>query len=539
MQRRGVSSRARERWLRGLGVATLILGGATSAVAITSSLDLVGELHEPQAEQVSQADLLALVQSGDHEAAFEGAFEMGDELFEVRFNALDGVGANVGQGQRFTRVPRADLDGEDEWANHFPRRETGPNAQACNECHNRPFDDGAGSAATPVHRDPLHSADLGSFIMRDAPHLFGLGALQSLAEEMTETLHATRDAAARRACRSGRKQTERLWAKGVSFGAITAVPGRRGDDDDDDDDARRPCSVEFDTRRVRGVSDDLIVRPFQWKGSVATVRDFNRGASHNELGMQAVELTGYGVDGDFDGVVDEMTVGDQTALVIYLAAQPRPTTKLELASLGLIEPLSDEEERAIRRGRRLFAEADCTSCHRPALRLRDPVFSEPSQNPDFRDAVFPSGLDPVAEGVDPDHPVSFDLTSDQPDNVIEDGSGNVIARLGSFRKDRRGRAVIRLFGDLRHHDMGPELAESIDETGVGASVWLTKELWGVGSTGPYLHDGRATTLTEAILAHGGEAARSRRAFRRMSRNQQKAVIAFLENLVLFKMEEEE
>ena len=80
---------------------------------------------------------------------------------------------------------------------------------------------------------------------------------------------------------------------------------------------------------------------------------------------------------------------------------------------------------------------------------------------------------------------------------------------------------------------------TIDETGVGASVWLTKELWGVGSTAPYLHDGRATTLTEAILAHGGEAARSRRAFRRMSPNQQKALIAFLDNLVLFKMEEEE
>ena len=59
---------------------------------------------------------------------------------------------------------------------------------------------------------------------------------------------------------------------------------------------------------------ELIVRPFQWKGSVPFLRDFNRGASHNELGMQAVEIVGDDVDGDFDGVKNEMTVGDQTAL---------------------------------------------------------------------------------------------------------------------------------------------------------------------------------------------------------------------------------
>jgi CxxC motif-containing protein (DUF1111 family) len=61
----------------------------------------------------------------------------------------------------------------------------------------------------------------------------------------------------------------------------------------------------------------------------------------------------------------------------------------------------------------------------------------------------------------------------------------------------------------------------------------------VGSTAPYLHDGRATTLTEAILEHGGEAAGSRDAFTRLPRQSQGDVIAYLENLVLFKIEEEE
>jgi hypothetical protein len=54
---------------------------------------------------------------------------------------------------------------------------------------------------------------------------------------------------------------------------------------------------------------DLVIKPFQWKGSVAFIRDFNRGASHNELGMQAVEIVGDDVDGDFDSVTNEFTTG--------------------------------------------------------------------------------------------------------------------------------------------------------------------------------------------------------------------------------------
>ena len=124
-----------------------------------------------------------------------------------------------------------------------------------------------------------------------------------------------------------------------------------------------PCAVSWNTEGVRGIDFEpsvdnpeagpqLIVRPFQWKGSVPFIRDFNRGASHNELGMQAVEIVGENVDGDFDGVANEMTVGDQTALAIYLAAQPRPTTLVELNSLGLLEPaLTPLQIATIDRGR--------------------------------------------------------------------------------------------------------------------------------------------------------------------------------------------
>jgi len=171
---------------------------------------------------------------------------------------------------------------------------------------------GAGGASGNVHRDPEHSGILRHFIERNTPHLFGGGAVQRLAEEMTVTLQGIRTSVVNAAC-SGPSDTVRtanLTAKGVNFGVITVRQVRRGGSSCPNSPFHR---FAVDLSGVRGVDTDLIVKPFQWKGSVAFIRDFNRDAAHNELGMQAVELAGDGVDGDFDGAVDELSIGDQTA----------------------------------------------------------------------------------------------------------------------------------------------------------------------------------------------------------------------------------
>lgn len=508
------------RFVRPMSGVLLLFATSYTVWAVATDLALVGALHEPQAQHVDQQELTTLVVNGQVREAFLLAFARGNQLFDTAFNALDGVGANVGQNQRFTRVPRADLDGPQEWKNHSPRRTTGPNAEACNDCHNAPVDAGAGAAALDVHRDPRHTTDLALFIRRNTPHLFGMGAVQRLAEEMTTELQNLRDEATDRACQTGATIVQRMETKDVDFGSISVT-----------------CD-DVDTAALEGIGPDLVVRPFQWKGIAPFIRGFNRNASHNELGMQAVELVGPGVDGDFDGVVDEMSVGDQTALAIYMAGQPRPTTKAELSDLGLIAPLSTQERQAIRRGESVFRRAKCAACHVPELTIDDPVFSEPSSHPNFRDSLFVNDtVDPITFGVDPATAISFDLTQDQPDNIVLDGLGHVVARFGTLETDMRGRAIVALYGDLKRHDMGPELAEPIDEIGTGPSVFLTENLWGVGSTPPYLHDGRATTLTEAIVAHGGAAADSRDAFLRLSTQAQSDVIAFLNNLVLYKIDE--
>lgn len=495
----------------------------SESVDLTSlrSMDLIGEMHEPAASHTTQVSFLEMAATESREDTFLEVFELGDVLFDTDFNTLDGGGANVGNGMRFSRVPRADLKGKTQWASHVPFRHTGPNAQSCTACHNQPFEDGAGSAAMNVVRDPTGSGELSKFIVRNTPHLFGIGGLQRLAEEMTDDLDRIRVQASLEAKQTGENMTKPLVAKGVSFGQITAK-----------------ADGTVDLSEISGVDEDLVVKPLQWKGSDVSIRKFTRDAAHRELGVQAIELVGEGVDGDFDGVVDEMTVGDVTAMALYMAGQPRPTTKLELVDLGLIDALEPAEVEAIDLGSKAFETIGCASCHMPKLTLNDPMFSEPSQNASFRDEIFPSGQTAKEAGVDPAHPIMFDLTRDLPDNHLERADGSTVT-FGNFETNADGDAVVRLYGDLKRHDLGSELAESVDEEGTGASVFMTAELWGVGDTAPYLHDGRALTLTDAILAHGGDAASTRDAFQDLSTEEKSSLIAFLNNLVLFKMEEEE
>jgi hypothetical protein len=535
-----------------LAAAVLFLGA--SAWAIVTDLTNVANVHSAAAHHTTQAELNRLTDS--HERFIE-AFEIGDELFGTVFNAIDGGGANVGRGQRYTRVPRADLRGATEWRSHTPVRVTGPNAGGCLECHEQPFEDGAGTSALNVHRDPFRTGVVGQFVQRNTPHVFAPGAIQRLAEEMTDGLAADQQRLVNEVCASGGTRSVTLDTKGVNFGTLRAT--RTG---------TTPCRVSFNTDGVRGVDFlpsvenpaspvALIVRPFQWKGSVAFLRDFNRGASHNELGMQAVEIVGDNVDGDFDGVRNELTIGDMTALTVYLAGQPRPTTLQELNSLGLLDPpLTGTQSNRIDAGRQIFSQIGCATCHIPQLTINDPVFSEPSQNSAFRDGeTFPAGQRTVAEGVDPRNPVRFDLTRDQPDNILPNGF-----RLGSFRRNSQGGAIVELYGDLKRHRMGSRLAESVNEI-AGDDVtpipldpanrhtpdtFLTENLWGVGSTAPYLHDGRATTLSEAIIEHASsnsdsvsEARSARANYLNLSTEGKRNLIAFLENLVLFKIEEEE
>lgn len=96
--------------------------------------------------------------------------------------------------------------------------------------------------------------------------------------------------------------------------------------------------------------------------------------------------------------------------------------------------------------------------------------------------------------------------------------------------------TIHPYTDLLVHDMGDLLTDSRPDFEASGREWRTPALWGIGLTelvqdgATFLHDGRARTLDEAILWHGGEAMTAREAFRTAPAKDRSALIAFLMTL---------
>jgi CxxC motif-containing protein (DUF1111 family) len=96
--------------------------------------------------------------------------------------------------------------------------------------------------------------------------------------------------------------------------------------------------------------------------------------------------------------------------------------------------------------------------------------------------------------------------------------------------------VIHPYTDMLVHNMGPGLADNRPDFKAGGQDWRTAPLWGLGlfekvnSPGYYLHDGRARSVIEAIMWHGGEAESSKAYFSHLSKADRSAVLKFLGSL---------
>ncbi|MES2727751.1 MAG: di-heme oxidoredictase family protein [Bacteroidota bacterium] len=92
------------------------------------------------------------------------------------------------------------------------------------------------------------------------------------------------------------------------------------------------------------------------------------------------------------------------------------------------------------------------------------------------------------------------------------------------------------YTDLLLHDMGDDLSDHRQDNKASGNEWRTAPLWGIGLSktvnghNNFLHDGRARSLSEAILWHGGEAEKSRLAYKNLSKADRTALIAFLQSL---------
>lgn len=397
--------------------------------------------------------------------------ETGKELFRVDFTVDEGLGNGLA-------AQKSALAGDRPPPNlrHVQRGEFGgPDATRCAACHHLGGLGGGGGKIDTVFL--LGDGERpSSALPRNPKALLGAGLLQALGEEMTRELRVRLREADRQLAPG---QSVPLESKGVVFGPI-----------------KRRQDGKLDLTGIHGVSPDFIVRPFGWKGTTATLRQVVVEELQQHLGIQADELVhkqdpnrqaflgdGPFDDPDADGVKDEATEGMVTALSTYIAALPPPMEEVpEVATFSL---------RAAR-GFEVFEKIGCASCHVPTMKLSEPVIS-----------VGPSWEKRPRVDLSP---------------LVTDG-----------RKAHEP-IVVRLYSDLKRHNMGDVLAEPYSYRGVPASDWLTPPLWGIASSGPYLHDGRAPNVSSAIEAHGGEAAAAAKAYAALSTDDSAALRVFLQTL---------
>ncbi|HTO17162.1 MAG TPA: di-heme oxidoredictase family protein [Edaphocola sp.] len=208
---------------------------------------------------------------------------------------------------------------------------------------------------------------------------------------------------------------------------------------------------------------------FGLKANNPTVLMQVAGAFHQDMGITSSLFpidNSYGQP-QFDGMKDD----------------PEITDSILMATVFYVRTLAvparrDIEDPTVIKGERLFRQLNCSSCHIPETKT----------------------------GVD--------------------------VRLAQISNQR-----IQPFTDLLLHDMGPDLADGRPDFLASGQHWKTPALWGIGllqrvnqTASFYLHDGRARTIEEAILWHGGEAERSRNDFAQLNAADRKTLIRFLSSL---------
>jgi hypothetical protein len=416
----------------------------------------------------------------------EALLVVGDELFDYDFRPENGLGNDL--------AGRSGIPAGGQPAPNLRRVHQGefggPDSHSCASCHLKGGPDGAGNNTQNAFLRSDGESTLQADV-RNPPHLLGLGPVQALALEMTRELQGEREKALLEARDQARPVEAALQSKGVRFGVLKALP-----------------DGEVDPSRIEGIDPDLVVKPFGWKGHQANLREMAEESFRIHLGLLSMhdqeevragkaarEMYGDGdwYDLDRDGTTLEVDEGMLTTIVVYLSQLETPVIRPPQSA-----PLADR----FARGAALFDSAGCSGCHRPFLELKDPVL-----------VVRPRG--PAGQGKEPLRV-----------NVAEDGDRPKIEPADASRTS----FLVRLFSDLKRHDMGPDLATPIVQAGIPRTVFLTRPLWGLGFTSPYLHDGRAPTLDDAIRLHGGEAAASRGRYLELEPADRAALQVFLLSL---------
>lgn len=415
------------------------------------------------------------------------AVRRGRQLFQRKFTAAQGLGPRV------TAHSVGDISANPAFGAGI--------SDSCAGCHGRPKGSAGFGGVVTTRPDS-----------RDAPHLFGLGLQEMIADEMTRSLRSQRDALVEQAKESGSGASTTLTAKGVSFGTLS-VDG----------------AGVLDVSQLEGLDPDLRVKPFFAQGSSFAMREFIIGAFKDEMGLQAYDpdlavaaaggvvttpsgmvldgeqdsfpappAVGASVDPDGDGVVDEVDPALVDFMEFYLLNYFKP---------GIGRQTSRTEEGLVR-----MKEIGCTSCHIQNFTIEH----------DRRLADVETVFDPVKGKIN-----RLFATAATRWMMVEDGDDYPLTL-----PEGKTFEVENIFTDFKRHDLGDAFHERNFDGSVTTQL-MTEPLWGVGSTAPYGHDGRSINLTEVILRHGGEAQAQADAFAALSDDEQRKIVEYLQTLILF------
>ena len=422
----------------------------------------------------------------------ENLIAIGEKLFGAKFTTADGAGRPKATQAIIPTKARH------RSSTNFARL-SGPDAQACSSCHNDPVIGGAGDFVTNVFvsegfsnanfdtTDPQFSNERGT------NHLFGAGLIELLAREMSSELISIRNTALSEAAKKNETIIAKLETKGVRFGSIAASPDGL-----------------VDLTKIEGVDTDLVVRPFSQKGVMTSLRQFTVNALNHHHGMQSDERFGArwtgSADFDEDGRKNEITSADVSALVAWQATLPTPTIRV---------PEQTDWKQAAENGERLFSDFGCNACHMTSLPLKSLKFQDPG----------PFDVSGTLNNKQVNTAATYDL--------------QLLEWAKSLSTNSKGETLVPLFGDLKRHKMTDRSVsalgnELLSQRFVGRDIFMTAELWGLASTAPYGHRNDFTTLDSIILAHGGDARKSRDAYEQADDNARSSIIAYLKTLVIEK-----
>jgi len=514
------------RWLASLcAIVTLI-----PAWGQTSSPQIGREVAVPEHLQDGQEFTTPIAQ----------LIQYGARLFNAKFTLQEGAGRPQSKG---TGAPLSDPSSPLVFPRNFDRISS-PDANACSGCHNAPVLGAGGDRVTEVfvlaqrfdrltfdHNEGIPTSgavdESGKFVtMNNATNdrktigMNGSGFVEMLARQMTLDLQAERDA-------TPAGTSRQLMSKGVFFGILT-----------------HNIDGSWNTSQVEGLTapslsssgtnpPSLVIRPLHQVGNVVSLRQFSNNAFNHHHGMQSEERFGLNADPDGDGVANELTVADLTAVSMFQAT---------LAVPGRVIPNDPAVERATLVGEAVFNKIGCATCHAtlPLTSNNNPglpgqpgwIYSEP--NP-YNPAKGPNS--PNLQLGPTNYPVSapalmVDLTSDT----------LPLPRL----RAHRGMVLVPAYTDLKLHDISatsdpgsdPE-CEPLDQNQpagspgffTGNCKFITRKLWGFyNQGGAFMHHGKFTTAREAVEAHYGEALSQRLAFDALPADLQNDLIEFLKSL---------